>query len=74
MSAPVPSGIGAFHYIISRGLAFVEGVKIEDGLVYALLSHESQLDFYYHCRNYLFFHDLSTINGLKDPSKLVCKK
>ncbi len=45
MSVPVPGGVGAFHYIISRGLAFVEGVKIEDGLVYALLSHESQLVF-----------------------------
>ena len=45
MSAPVQSGIGAFHYIISRGLAFVEGVKIEDGLIYALLTHESQLVF-----------------------------
>lgn len=45
MSAPVQSGLGAFHYIISRGLAFVEGVKIEDGLVYAFLTHESQLIF-----------------------------
>ena len=45
MSAPVQSGLGAFHYIISRGLAFVEGVKIEDGLIYAFLTHESQLLF-----------------------------
>jgi len=45
MSAPVQSGLGAFHYIISRGLAFVEGVKIEDGLVYAFLTHESQMLF-----------------------------
>jgi hypothetical protein len=45
MSAPVQSGLGAFHYIISRGLAFVEGVKIEDGLIYAFLTHESQLIF-----------------------------
>jgi hypothetical protein len=45
MSAPVQSGLGAFHYIISRGLAFVKGVKIEDGLVYAFLTHESQLIF-----------------------------
>ena len=45
MSAPVQSGLGAFHYIISRGLAFVEGVKLEDGLIYALLTHESQLIF-----------------------------
>lgn len=43
MSAPVQSGLGAFHYIVSRGLAFVQGVKIEDGLVYALLTHESQM-------------------------------
>lgn len=45
MSAPVQSGLGAFHYIISRGLAFVEGLKIEDGLIYAILTHESQLLF-----------------------------
>jgi glycosyltransferase 2 family protein len=45
MSAPVQSGLGAFHYIISRGLAFVQGVKLEDGLAYALLTHESQLIF-----------------------------
>lgn len=43
MSAPVQSGLGAFHYIISRGLAFVEGVKIEDGLIYAFITHESQM-------------------------------
>jgi len=45
MSAPVQGGLGAFHYIISRGLAFIEGVKIEDGLIYAFLTHESQLIF-----------------------------
>jgi hypothetical protein len=43
MSAPVQSGLGAFHYIISRGIAFIAGVNIEDGLIYAFLSHESQL-------------------------------
>ncbi|NSW95198.1 MAG: flippase-like domain-containing protein [Bacteroidales bacterium] len=43
MSAPIQSGLGAYHYIISRGLAFVEGVKIEDGLIYAFLTHESQM-------------------------------
>jgi uncharacterized protein (TIRG00374 family) len=45
MSAPVQSGLGAFHYIISRGLLFVNGIPLEDGLVYALLAHESQLIF-----------------------------
>jgi uncharacterized protein (TIRG00374 family) len=45
MSAPVQSGLGAFHYIISRGLLIVYGIPLEDGLVYALLTHESQLIF-----------------------------
>ncbi len=45
MSAPVQSGLGIFHYTISRGLAVIENVPLEDGLVYALLSHESQLVF-----------------------------
>ncbi len=45
MSAPVQSGLGAFHYIISRGLLIVHDIPLEDGLVYALLTHESQLIF-----------------------------
>ncbi|MBK8881246.1 MAG: flippase-like domain-containing protein [Bacteroidales bacterium] len=45
MSAPVQSGLGAFHYIISRGLLIVKGIPLEEGLVYALLTHESQLIF-----------------------------
>jgi uncharacterized protein (TIRG00374 family) len=43
MTVPVPGGIGAFHYFVSRGLAFVESVNLEDGMVYAILTHESQL-------------------------------
>jgi glycosyltransferase 2 family protein len=43
MTAPVTSGIGAFHFIVSQGLLLVYGIKLEDGLVYAILSHESQL-------------------------------
>ena len=35
MSAPVQSGLGAFHYIVSRGLLVVNGITLEDGLVYA---------------------------------------
>ena len=45
MSAPVQSGVGIFHYVISRGLLIVKGIPVEDGLVYALLTHESQLIF-----------------------------
>ena len=43
MSAPVQSGLGAFHYIVSQGLLVVNGIPLEDGLAYALLTHESQL-------------------------------
>ncbi len=45
MSAPIQSGLGAFHYIVSRGLLIVNGIPLEDGLAYALLTHESQLIF-----------------------------
>ena len=45
MSAPVQSGLGAFHLIISGGLMVVYGISREDSLVYAIISHESQLIF-----------------------------
>lgn len=45
MSAPVQSGLGAYHYFISRAIAFTGGVKIEDGLIFAFLTHESQMVF-----------------------------
>lgn len=43
MSAPVQGGIGAFHWIVSRGLNVVYDIDLGDGLAYATLSHESQL-------------------------------
>jgi uncharacterized protein (TIRG00374 family) len=43
MAAPVQGGIGAFHWIVSRGLLVVYGIPLEDGLVYATLSHGSQM-------------------------------
>jgi uncharacterized protein (TIRG00374 family) len=45
MSAPVQSGVGAFHFFVSRALVVVYGISLEDGMVYAILSHESQLIF-----------------------------
>jgi uncharacterized membrane protein YbhN (UPF0104 family) len=45
MSAPVQSGLGAYHYFISRAIAFIGGVHIEDGLIYAFITHESQMLF-----------------------------
>lgn len=41
MSAPVQGGIGAFHWIIYKGLTLY-GISREKGLVFATLSHESQ--------------------------------
>lgn len=43
MAVPVQSGLGAFHWIVSRGLLFVYAIPLEEGLAYATLSHESQL-------------------------------
>jgi len=44
MSAPVQGGIGAFHWIISSGLALY-GISKAEGLVFATIQHESQLIF-----------------------------
>jgi len=44
-AVPVQGGIGAFHFIVSRGLNVIYGISLEDGLAYAVLSHESQLIF-----------------------------
>lgn len=45
MSAPVQSGLGAYHWVISRAIAFIATVSLEDGLIYAFLTHESQMIF-----------------------------
>ncbi len=42
MAAPVQGGIGAFHWIISRGLS-IYGIPFEKGLAFATILHESQL-------------------------------
>ena len=43
MSAPVQGGFGVYHYAISRALIILENISMEDGLAYAVLTHESQL-------------------------------
>jgi hypothetical protein len=45
MAAPVQSGLGAFHWIVSRGLLVAYGIPLQEGLAFATLSHESQLVF-----------------------------
>jgi len=43
MAAPVQSGIGAFHWIVSRGLfAVYPGISLEQGLAFATITHGSQ--------------------------------
>lgn len=41
MAAPVTAGIGAYHWITSRGLMFVYDFSLETGSAYAILAHES---------------------------------
>jgi len=43
MAAPVQNGMGAFHWIVSRGLLVAFGIPLEQGLVSATLLHESQM-------------------------------
>lgn len=43
MAAPVQSGLGAYHWIVSRGMFVAYGIPLEEGLAYATLEHESQM-------------------------------
>lgn len=43
MAAPVQNGMGAFHWIVSRGLLVAFGIPLAEGLVSATLLHESQM-------------------------------
>lgn len=40
---PVPGGFGAFHYIVGLAISTVYGVPFEIGIMFATLSHESQI-------------------------------
>ena len=40
---PVPGGFGAFHGAVALTLASVYGIPFEVGLIFATLSHESQV-------------------------------
>ena len=39
--APVPSGIGTYHYLVTKGLVLY-GIKEIDGLTYATITHSTQ--------------------------------
>lgn len=45
MAVPVQGGLGAFHWIVSRGLLVAYGIPLQEGLAFATFSHESQLVF-----------------------------
>jgi uncharacterized membrane protein YbhN (UPF0104 family) len=40
---PVPGGFGAFHYIVALALQTIYGIPFEVGIIFATLSHESQV-------------------------------
>ena len=40
---PVPGGFGTFHYIVALALSTVYGIPSQIGLMFATLSHESQI-------------------------------
>lgn len=40
---PVPGGFGAFHYLVSLALLSMYGIPMQVGVIFATLSHESQM-------------------------------
>ena len=40
---PVPGGFGAFHYLVAIALQTLYGIPFEMGIIFATLSHESQV-------------------------------
>ncbi len=40
---PVPGGFGAYHYLLSLAIKGVYGIPIATGIIFATLSHESQI-------------------------------
>ncbi len=42
---PVPGGFGAFHTIVPAGLMLVYGIEEKRGIIFATISHESQVLF-----------------------------
>jgi hypothetical protein len=40
---PVPGGFGAFHYIVALAISSLYGVPFQVGIIFATLSHESQV-------------------------------
>lgn len=40
---PVPGGFGAFHYLVSLAMLTIYGIPVEVGVIFATLSHESQI-------------------------------
>ena len=69
MAAPVQGGIGAYHWIMSRGLLFVYNIPLEDGLVYATLAHESQMILIIILGAFSFYRLFGRMGNLKSLTK-----
>lgn len=57
---PVPGGFGAYHYIITLSLSTIYGIPAETGLVFAVLSHESQAIAQILCGGASYVHEVIT--------------
>lgn len=54
---PVPGGLGAYHSAITLALSAIYGIPVETGIVWATLSHESQLLVQILCGGISFIHE-----------------
>ena len=54
---PVPGGFGAFHWIIALAMETVYGIPFQIGLIFATLSHESQIVTNILCGSVSYVHE-----------------
>jgi len=54
---PAPGGFGAYHYAIKLGLSSIYGIPPETALIWATLSHESQVLVQILCGGLSFIHE-----------------
>ena len=54
---PVPGGFGAFHTVVAGALASIYGIPFGAGMIFATLSHESQVITDIICGGVSYFHE-----------------
>lgn len=70
MAAPVQAGIGAFHWIVAKGLETVYSIGQTEGLSFATLQHTSQTFLVFLLGSIATLFLFTKIGEKKDPEKI----